>query len=186
MRLEVDQEGRMLIGCVYSGKCRVTAHGFQTFSRDCQFSGSLSGSYLLDKKDWWRLSDFATVFADHTENLSWVLGAAGLFDSALFELSIEEPLVNLDPSKSCLRHSFLPHFAVKFTFVLLVKIREDFDLFIRFALTVAAALAIVARVVRSHFSEASSRDFRFAASLKGWFFKILCDWLSKRNFIWVW
>ena len=99
--------------------------------------------------------------------MSWVLSAAGFFDSALFKLSIEEPLVDLDPSKSSLRHGFLPHFAVKFTFVLLVKIREDFDLFIRFALTVAAALAIVARVVRSHFPEASSRDFRFAASFKG-------------------
>ena len=186
MRLEVDQEGRMLIGCVYSWECRVTAQGFQTFSRDCQFSGSLSGSYLLDKKDWWGLSNFATVFADHAENLSWVLGAASFFDSALFELSIEEPLVDLDPSKSSLRHGFLPHFAVKFTFVLLIKIREDFDLFIRFALTVAAALAIVARVVRSHFAESSSRDFGFAALLKGWFFKILCNWLSKRNFIWVW
>ena len=186
MRLEDDLEARILIYCGYPTECRVTAHEFQTFSGDCQFSGSLSGSYLLDKEDWWGLSNFATVFADHAENLSWVLGAASFFDSALFELSIEEPLVNLDPSKSCLRHSFLPHFAVKFTFVLLVKIREDFDLFIRFALTVAAALAIVARVVWSHFTEASSRDFRFAASLKGWFFKILSDWLSKRNFIWVW
>ena len=186
MRLEVDQEARMLIGCVYSRVCRVTAQKIQTFSRDCQFSGSLSGSYLLDQEDWWGLSNFATVFADHAENLSWVLGAASFFDSTLFELSIEEPLVNLDPSKSCLRHGFLPHFAVKFTFVLLVKIREDFDLFIRFALTVAAALAIVPRVVWSHFTEASSRDFRFTASLKGWFFKILCNWLSERNFIWVW
>ena len=152
-------------------------------SCDYQFAGSLSGVDLFDQKDWLGFSDLATVFADHAENLSRVLRTAGLFDSALFELSIKEPLVNLDPSKSCLRHSFLPHFAVKFTFVLLIKIREDFDLFIRFALTVAAALAIVARVVRSHFAESSSRDFGFAALLKGWFFKILCNWLSKRNFI---
>ena len=186
MRLEDDLEARILIYCGYPTECRVTAHEFQTFSGDCQFSGSLSGSYLLDKKDWWGLSNFATVLADHSENLPWVLGTAGFFDSALFELSIKEPLVDLDPSKSSLRHGFLSHFAVKFTFVFLVKIREDFDLFIRFALTVAAALAIVARVVGSHFAEASSRYFRFAASLKGWFFKILSDWLSKRNFIWVW
>ena len=80
-------------------------------------------------------------------------------------MSIEEPLVDLDPSKSSLRHGFLSHFAVKFTFVFLVKIREDFDLFIRFALTIATVLAIVARVVGSHFAEASSRDFGFTALL---------------------
>ena len=120
VRLEVDQEGRILIGCVYSGECRVTAQGFQTFSRDCQFSGSLSGSYLLDKKDWGGFSDLATVFADHTEDLSWILGTAGLFNSALFDLSIKEPFVDLDPCKASLRHGLLSHFAVKFTFVFLV------------------------------------------------------------------
>ena len=156
MRLEDDLEARILIYCGYPTECRVTAHEFQTFSGDCQFSGSLSGSYLLDKKDWGGFSDLATVFADHTEDLSWVLGTAGLFYSTLFELSIKEPFVDLDPCQARLRHGLLSHFAVKFTFVFLVKICENFDLVIRLALTVATALVGISRVMGSHFPEAGS------------------------------
>ena len=84
--------------------------------------------------------DFATVFADHAENLSRVLRAAGLLDSALFELSIKEPLVDLDPSETSLRHGLFTDFAVKFPIVLLIEISEDFDLIIGFALTIGTTL----------------------------------------------
>jgi len=84
--------------------------------------------------------DFTTVFADHAENLSRVLRTAGLLDSALFELSIEEPLVDLDPGEAGLCHRFLSHFAVKFTIVLLIKIGQDFYLVISLSLAVGVAL----------------------------------------------
>jgi len=83
--------------------------------------------------------DFTTVFADHAENLSRVLRTAGLLDSALFELSIEEPLVDLDPSKASLRHGLFSHFAVKFPVVLLIKISQNLYLIICLALAVGIA-----------------------------------------------
>ena len=109
-------------------------------SCDYQFAGSLSGVDLFDQKDWLGFSDLATVFADHAENLSRVLRAAGLLDSALFELSIKEPLIDLDPGEACLRHGLFTDFAVKFPIVLLIEISEDFDLIIGFALTIGATL----------------------------------------------
>ena len=108
-------------------------------SCDYQFAGSLSGVDLFDQKDWLGFSDLATVFADHAENLSRVLRTAGLFDSALFELSIKEPLVDLDPGEASLRHGLFTDFAVKFPVVLLIKVSENFDLIIGLALAVGAA-----------------------------------------------
>ena len=87
-----------------------------------------------------RFSDFATVFADHAENLSRVLRTAGLLDSALFELSIKEPLVDLDPCETGLCHGLLTHLAIQFAVVLLVEICEDLDLVITFALAVGINL----------------------------------------------
>ena len=62
-----------------------------------------------------------TVFADYAENLSWVLSAAGLLDGALFELSIEEPLVDLDPGETSFCHGLLTYFAVKFAVVFVIE-----------------------------------------------------------------
>ena len=149
----------MLIGCVYSRECRVTAQGFQTFSGDCQFSGSLSGSYLLDTEDGGGFADLLTILADDAEDLSWILGAACLFDGALFELPVEKPFINLYPGKTSLRHGLLPHFTVEFAFVLLIQVCKDLDLLVRLALAVATVLAVCAGIVGAHFSKPSSGDF---------------------------
>ena len=71
--------------------------------------------------------------------MSWILGTAGLFNSALFELSIKEPLVDLDPGEASLRHGLFTDFAVKFPVVLLIEVSENFDLIIGLALAVGAA-----------------------------------------------
>ena len=83
-------------------------------------------------------SDLATVFADHAENLSRVLRAAGLLDSALFELSIEEPLVDLDPGQAGFSHGLLTNLSAQLSVVLVIEVGKDLDLIVRLALTVGA------------------------------------------------
>ena len=109
-------------------------------SCDCQFSVSLSRHNFFDHENRLRFPDFTAIFSDYAENLSRVLRAAGFFDSALFELSIKEPLVDLDPSEAGLWHGFLADLAVQFPVMFLVEVGEDLDLVVCFALTVGISL----------------------------------------------
>ena len=77
-----------------------------------------------------------TVFADHAEDLTWILGAASFLHSVLFELSIKEPLVDLDPGEASFCHGLLTDFTVQLSVVLLIEIGKDLYLFVRLALAV--------------------------------------------------
>ena len=79
-----------------------------------------------------------TVFADHAEDLTWILCATSFLHSVLFELSIEEPLVDLDPGEASFRHGLFTNFTVQLSVVLLVQISKDLDLIIRLALAIGA------------------------------------------------
>jgi len=136
LRLEEVQEARAWLYVAANSMKGMKYVCCRGFGRPPVCWRSLSEHNLFNLENWLGLSDFLTVFADHAENLARVLRAAGLLDSALFELSIKEPLVDLNPGEASLCHGLLSNLSVQLPVVFLVEKRKNLDLLISLALTI--------------------------------------------------
>lgn len=134
---------------MFSFRLRRNRRAFLT--RRLVFQSSLGSRNSLDLEEGCRFSDFSAIATDDFENLG---GHAALRHAqlAVLHLSVEEPLVDLDPVEAGLSHRTLSLLAIELAACHLVHAGQISDLSRVFAHPVAVAVGLVL------FAQALPRD----------------------------